>query len=46
MATKSFTFQNLSRSEDRLEMGARLIAVAGAAVVIYGIVFLQFQFVY
>ena len=44
MATRSFTFQNLNRAEDRLETGARLIAVAGAAVLIYGIVFLILNF--
>jgi|ERR1700730_6880785 len=44
MATKSFTFQNLSRAEDRLETGGRLIALAGVAVFIYGIVFLILNF--
>jgi cytochrome c oxidase subunit IV len=44
MATKSFTFQNLSRAEDRLETGGRLIAIAGVAVFIYGIVFLILNF--
>lgn len=44
MATKSFALQNLSRAEDRLEIGARLIAVAGAAVLIYGIAFLVLNF--
>jgi len=44
MATRSFTFQNLSRAEDRLEMGARLIAIAGVAVLIYGIAFLILNF--
>lgn len=44
MSTTSFTFQNLSRAEDRLEMGGRLIALAGVAVLIYGIVFLILNF--
>ncbi len=44
MGTKSFTYQNLSRADDRLETGARMIALAGVAVFIYGIVFLILNF--
>lgn len=44
MATRTFTFQNLSRAEDRLDMGGKLLALAGAAVLIYGLVFLVLNF--
>ena len=44
MATRSFTFQNLGRAEDRVELGGRLIALAGVAVLIYGVAFLILNF--
>lgn len=44
MATRTFTVQKLSRAEDRLDMGGKLIAAAGAAVFAYGLVFLILNF--
>lgn len=44
MAAQTFTFRSLSRAEDRIETGARLIALAGAAIFVYGVVFLILNF--
>lgn len=44
MATRTFTVQKLSRAEDRLDIGGKLIAVAGASVFVYGAVFLVLNF--
>jgi hypothetical protein len=44
MASRSFSLQSLSRAEDRLEMGSRLIVLAGVAVFVYGIAFLVLNF--
>jgi hypothetical protein len=44
MGTGTFTIQKLSRAEDRLDMGGKLLAVAGAALLVYGVVFLVLNF--
>lgn len=44
MAIRTIGFSDLARSDHRVDTGAKLVLVAGAAVLVYGLVFLVMNF--